>query len=183
MVPCRSFPRSLAVLCSRGHVRGPSRLLFLSLVLALCLGFEGCAGGGSSANTPMPTVSISLSATTIHAAEGATLTWSSTAATTCTASGAWSGSEQVSGTLSVTQSVPANYTYNLACTGTGGGASESATLTVNPHVLADASAVGAVINQDQFGANMCGGCDINVPPSLGASLKGVGVNLLRWPLE
>jgi hypothetical protein len=126
-------------------------------------------------------VRISLSATTILAGESATLTWSSTSATACSASGAWSGSQQLSGTLIVTPTVPANYAYDLSCVGTGGNGGGSATLTVNPHVLADANAVGAVINQDQFGANMCGGCDINVPPSLGASLKSAGVNLLRWP--
>lgn len=100
---------------------------------------------------------------------------------TCSASGAWSGSEPLSGSLSVTQNVPANYTYNLTCTGAGGSAGGSATLAVNPHVLADASVVGAMINRDQFGSNMCGGCDIGVPPSLGPSLKGIGVNLIRWP--
>jgi hypothetical protein len=158
----------------------PSTLRILPLVSTVCLALDGCADRTSPA-TP-PSVSISLSATTIHAGESATLTWSSTAATACTASGAWSGSEQLSGTLSVTQSVPANYSYSLACTGKGGSASGAAALTVvNPHVLADASAVGALINQDQFGVNMCGGCDINVPPSLGPSLKGIGVNLLRWP--
>jgi hypothetical protein len=163
---------------SRERISKPSRLLFAFIALILSLGFASC--GGIHTGTP-PGVSISFSASTIQAGESATLTWSSTDTTRCTASGAWSGSEQLSGTLSVSQNVPANYTYTLACTGTGGSASGSATLTVNPHVLADASAVGPVINLDQFGSNMCGGCDINVPPALAASLKSIGVNLLRWP--
>ena len=179
MVPFPRSHHSLADPDARGCVCGPSRQSFLCFALTLCLGLQGCNGGGI--NPTPPTVSISLSATTVHAGESATLTWSSTAAATCSASGAWSGSEQISGTLNVVQNVPAKYTYTLTCTGAGGSTSGSATWTVNPHVLADATAVGAVINLDQFGSNMCGGCDISVPPSLGPSLKSVGVNLIRWP--
>jgi Glycosyl hydrolase family 79, N-terminal domain len=71
--------------------------------------------------------------------------------------------------------------YSLACSGTGGNTSESATLTVNPHVLANASTIGATILNDQFGANMCVGFDITNPPSQAATLKTVGIDLVRWP--
>jgi hypothetical protein len=161
-----------------GHINWASRLFFLILVLGAGIGISGCAVHIAS---PPPTVTISLSATTIHAGESATLMWSSTGATACTTSGAWSGSEQTSGTLSVTQNAPLNYAYTLACSGAGGNTSGSAVLTVTPHILADANASGALINVDQFGSNMCGGCDINVVPSLGPNLKSIGVNLLRWP--
>jgi hypothetical protein len=156
-----------------------SRSPVMCLTLALGLVFEGCTAA-TGTSTP-PAVSISVSPSTVQAGESATLTWSSTAATSCTATGAWGGSEQPSGTLSVTKGLPTNYTYRLACTGPGGNASGSATLTVNPDILADASAVGALINSDQFGVDMCGGCDINAPPALGPSLKSAGVNMLRWP--
>jgi hypothetical protein len=59
-----------------------------------------------------------------------TLTWSSTNATACAASGAWSGSEPVSGTRS-TGALSSTATYTLTCTGAGGTATKSATLTVS----------------------------------------------------
>jgi hypothetical protein len=58
------------------------------------------------------------------------LTWSSTNATACTASGGWNGAKATSGSQDVT---PANTTtYTLTCTGPGGNASKSATVTVTP---------------------------------------------------
>ena len=65
------------------------------------------------------------------------LTWSSTNASSCTASGAWSGSEQTSGSQPVSQSSPGTYTYTLTCNGSGGSAKNSAILTVpNPPTVA-----------------------------------------------
>ena len=60
---------------------------------------------------------------------GSTLSWSSTNATSCTASGAWSGSQATSGTES-TGALSSTSTYTLTCTGTGGSVSQSATVTV-----------------------------------------------------
>jgi mevalonate pyrophosphate decarboxylase len=58
------------------------------------------------------------------------VTWSSTDATSCTASGTWSGAEATSGTLSVTPSASGTASYTLACTGAGGTANGTATLGV-----------------------------------------------------
>jgi hypothetical protein len=56
------------------------------------------------------------------------LTWSSTNATACTASGGWSGSKSTSGSHSVT---PARTTtYTLACTGSGGNVTKDTTISV-----------------------------------------------------
>lgn len=152
-----------------------SRFLFVSLVLTLCVGLGGCA----ERSTP-PAVSIGLNATTIYAGESTSLTWSSTNTAACVANGSWSGTEQLTGVMSVTETVPATYTFGLDCSGAGGKASGSATLTVNPHVVVDAGSVGAMTNRDQFGTNMCVLCDTSNPPSQGGTLKSVGVNLLRW---
>jgi hypothetical protein len=102
-----------------------------------------CTGGGGSANAtamltvtnPAPTVTISVSPTSITVGQSATLTWSSTNATSCTASGAWSGSEATSGTMSVSPTAAATDSYVLACTGTGGTASGTAALTVAAAVV------------------------------------------------
>ncbi|MGA8110582.1 MAG: beta-propeller fold lactonase family protein, partial [Acidobacteriaceae bacterium] len=98
-----------------------------------------CSGPGGSAsstatltvNAPAPTVTIAVAPTTITLGASAALTWSSTNATSCTASGAWSGTEATSGTAMETPTGVGTDTYTLACTGAGGNASNSATLTVN----------------------------------------------------
>ena len=96
------------------------------------------AGGTSTATanlavtapTPTPTVSLTSSPSNITAGASATLQWTTNNATSCTASGAWSGSRATSGSLSVTQSTVGSYAYALTCTGTGGTSSATANLSV-----------------------------------------------------
>lgn len=84
-----------------------------------------CSGTGGSAvssadvtvNAVPPTVSIAVSPTSITEGQSATLTWSSTNATSCAASGAWTGSQATSGTLQVTPAAASNSTYTLVCDG------------------------------------------------------------------
>jgi uncharacterized protein (TIGR03118 family) len=105
---------------------------------------ESC-GGGSGYNAPMtmneptPAVTLSVTPSTITSGQSATLKWSSTSAESCTASGAWSGTQATSGSLVVTPA--ATGTYQLSCSGPSGGAytgggglvgMQSVTLTVNP---------------------------------------------------
>ena len=80
---------------------------------------------------PGVTVTLLVNPTPISLGSSATLTWSSINATSCSASGAWSGVQAVSGTQSVTPTVEGTETYNLTCTGIGGSNSASTTLTVN----------------------------------------------------
>jgi PKD repeat protein len=103
------------------------RHLVLALALAACGG--GGGGGESAAPAPAPappTVSLAASPASIAAGESSTLTWSSTHAGTCTASGGWSGARTPSGSEPVTPSSTTSYT--LAC----GSASQSATVAVTP---------------------------------------------------
>ena len=86
------------------------------------------SGGGSTQTTSAPTVTISASQTSITQGQSPTLTWSSTNATACTASGGWSGNKATAGTQSVTPI--SNTTYTLACTGAGGSAQQSVTIAV-----------------------------------------------------
>ena len=78
--------------------------------------------------TAPPTVSISVNPTTIAVGGSATLTWSSSNATSCTASGAWSGTQSTSGSQTVSSSMAGSDTYTLTCMGSGGSASASAVL-------------------------------------------------------
>ena len=108
-----------------------------------------CTGaGGSSApqsatvtvtTSPAPTVSLSASPTTVAFGGSSTLSWSSTNATSCTASGGWTGALGTSGSQS-TGALASSTTYILTCTGTGGSSTpQSATVTVTPTVSLSAS--------------------------------------------
>ena len=79
----------------------------------------------------VPTATLTASTTPIFSGQSTTLTWSSTNnATSCTASGAWTGTKLTSGTLVV--SPTANSTYTITCSGAGGTSSASSvTVTVN----------------------------------------------------
>jgi hypothetical protein len=84
-----------------------------------------------AATPAVPTVSFSDSPSTIASGSASILTWSSTNATACTASGGWSGTLAPSGSQS-TGALSASTTYTLSCTGAGGSASQSATVAVTP---------------------------------------------------
>ena len=87
----------------------------------------GIAAGSSGA----PVISASLNPTTIAAGGSSTYMWSVTNATTCTASGAWSGTQSLSGTLPITQSTAGMYNYTLTCSNNDGGQSiDTEVLTV-----------------------------------------------------
>jgi hypothetical protein len=98
-----------------------------------CTGVGGTSAPQSATVTvvPAPTVTISASPTTIAFGASSTLTWSSTDATGCTASGAWSGAKATSGSES-TGTLTATNTFTLNCTGIGGSDTKSATVTVLP---------------------------------------------------
>ncbi len=83
-----------------------------------------------ASSTPAPTVTISANPTSVAANGVSGLTWSSTNATTCTASGGWSGMQATSGTKQVGP-LTASTTYTLSCTGSGGTTQQAATVTVS----------------------------------------------------
>jgi trimeric autotransporter adhesin len=97
-----------------------------------------CTGGGGSATqtvtvsvtAPAPAVSLTASPSTVASGGASTLSWSSTNATSCNATGAWSGSKSPSGSFS-TGALKTAETYVLTCTGGGGSASQSTTVSVN----------------------------------------------------
>lgn len=82
-----------------------------------------------SATPPVPTVSITANPAQVASGGTSTLTWSSTSATSCTASGGWSGGKSTSGTQ-VSPTLTQTTTFVLACTGAGGTGTGSATVTV-----------------------------------------------------
>jgi hypothetical protein len=81
---------------------------------------------------PVPTVTLTASPTVLDYQGSTTVNWSSTYATACNAtiSDGWSGAVPLSGTIAV--SPAATVTYSLFCSGSGGNANQSVTVTVNP---------------------------------------------------
>lgn len=80
--------------------------------------------------TPTPTATLSASPTSVQSGGSTTLTWSSTNATSCAASGAWSGSKATSGSEQV-NNLTAAATFTLVCSGAGGSTSpQSVQVTV-----------------------------------------------------
>lgn len=79
--------------------------------------------------------SLSVSPNPIASGANATLTWATTGATSCTASGSWSGTvassgSQVVGPFTVTAVTTESFT--LACTNSAGSATSTTSLVVNP---------------------------------------------------
>jgi hypothetical protein len=86
-------------------------------------------GETSTASGPSPTVQLSVTSPNITAGNSTTLNWSSTSATSCTASGGWSGQQPTAGIQVVSPTVTT--TYTLTCAGTGGNSQpSSAVVTV-----------------------------------------------------
>ncbi|HZF14536.1 MAG TPA: hypothetical protein VE046_01210 [Steroidobacteraceae bacterium] len=132
------------VRCPHNPIRavpGIQSLGFLALaVLAGCGG-----GGGGGGSKPAPTVTLSANPTTVNSGATAQLTWSSTNATSCTASGAWSGAKAVSGT-ETSPAITAASTFTLSCTGAGGTRQASANVVLPPAPAVAISALPASIH-------------------------------------
>jgi endoglucanase len=94
------------------------------------LALLGRLWNGSSSPSP-PTVALTVDPPGIALGQAATLSWSATNATACTATGAWDGARSTSGSLSVTPPSAGAWTYSLTCTGPGGTTGRAATLTVS----------------------------------------------------
>lgn len=122
----------------------PSVRLFGVAAVVLLASCGGGGSGSSASPPPNPAVSFTVQPTAITAGQSATLTWSVSNASSCTASGAWSGAEPTSGTKTVAPTTAGANTFTLMCTnpasggggyGGGGGmassSSMSVTLTVN----------------------------------------------------
>ena len=79
-----------------------------------------------------PTVTLTSSLTSVTVGASTTLSWNSTQATTCTASGDWIGTKSTSGSMSTgILTTSGTKTYTLTCTGIGGSATQVASVVVN----------------------------------------------------
>jgi hypothetical protein len=103
-------------------------------------GQGGSAGGGTgSVSTPqpapmLPTITFTADKSTILAGDSVTLSWSSTNADSCSASGAWSGGRSTSGSQTIFN-LSATSTFTITCIGPGGSMNQSSVVGVRPPPL------------------------------------------------
>jgi uncharacterized protein (TIGR03118 family) len=115
-------------------------LVWCAAVVAICAqaaAFFSCSYG-TATSVPVvpppvhPTVSINVAPGTITLGQSALLSWSANGVSACTASGAWSGSQSLQGSLKVTPATTGTLAYVLNCTVVpSGSVAQSATLIVN----------------------------------------------------
>ncbi|GEM_PF-1787049 len=91
-----------------------------------------------------PSISFSPASASVNTGSGTTLTWSTSGASSCTASGGWSGSKATSGSQS-TGNLTSTTAFTLTCTGTGGSSSAGATVTVTQPLAIDIAAISGVV--------------------------------------
>ena len=94
----------------------------------------GSTTGGSTTGTPSsadqpPTAQLRSSATSLSKGGSTTLSWSSTHADSCSASGGWGGSKATSGTQSIGP-LDSSTTFTLSCAGAGGTAVSMVAVTI-----------------------------------------------------
>lgn len=102
--------------------------------------------------SPAPTLSLSVNPTSVAYNGSATVSWSTTHATACTASGNWSGAKAVSGSQAVS-GITENKIYMLTCTGAGGSVEKFVPVTVNQPVPSTKFISGAQL-QTNTGVNV-----------------------------
>jgi len=122
-----------------------------------CTGVGGTASSSVSVNVviPLPSMNMTVNPTQITVGQSSTVTWSSSYATSCTATGAWSGTMPTSGTQTVTPATPGPNIFYLSCGGAGGTRDDSVTVTVaaapppspTPTVALSASATTISVGQ------------------------------------
>jgi hypothetical protein len=120
-------------------------IIFSIFFIVSCGG--GGGGGGSTPTTPAPTVNLSAEPTSVLLESTSTLIWSSTNATSCSAS--WTTQTGTSGSEAVTITAAGNNSFSITCTGDGG--SRSASVTVEGYRNTD----GVVVDGYISGAEVC----------------------------
>ena len=138
-----------------------------------CTGPGGSATAATSVSVAAaPTLTLQANPATVGAGQSATLTWTTTGANSCNASGDWAGNLATSGSRS-TGALSATSTFVLACSGPGG----SVTRQVNVAVAAGGATPGP-----GDGGGLSGGGGALTPLALLALLALAGRRRRRWPL-
>jgi len=105
--------------CATGQLSGSPQTINVTYIV-------NPAGSGST-----PTVTIAANPTSVVSGGSTTLTWASTNATGCVASGGWSGNKNTSGNQPI-GSITSPSSFILTCSGSGGTAAATANVTITP---------------------------------------------------
>jgi uncharacterized repeat protein (TIGR03803 family) len=108
-----------------------------------------------------PNISIEVKPSVITSGKSALLTWTSTSATACTGSDAWSGVQATSGSQNLTPTQVGTIGFTLTCTGAGGVAAATAVLDVNPPPDITLSVSPSTINVGESANLVWSGDDTN----------------------
>ena len=132
-----------------------------------------CGGGGNnSSESPSPIVSISASKTTLLIAGNSILQWSSTNASSCTASGGWSGEYGISGTKTINIASLGTTIYSITCSGTGGSKTASVSISLNSDPLYDYQWHLKNTGQTNFATSSGGLFDLNIESVISSNITG-----------
>src|SRR5262245_59294178 len=123
VVPMKKFMRNGARLAFAG---------FAAVLVAACGGGGGSEAAAQAPGSPQgpPTVSLSASPNSVSSGGTTMLSWTSSNADSCTASGGWSGARAVNGSAQ-SPAVTSATTFTLSCNGPGGGAVANATVSIS----------------------------------------------------
>ena len=98
-------------------------------ILASLLVLSSCGGGGGGGAVAQAIAaaitSFTASSSSVLLGQSVDISWASTNATSCTASGSWTGTKGTSGSETITISTAGNNTFTISCTGEGGSSSQS----------------------------------------------------------
>lgn len=101
------------------------------VAVLLCMMLAACEDATKIPALALPSLTFSATPESVTAGGTATLSWNAENATACSASGAWDGDKEISGSQ-VLLSLTSSGTYTLSCSGPGGNVSQSTTVTVQP---------------------------------------------------
>jgi hypothetical protein len=112
-----------------GQIFGGGKFSFNATPGAYSLNFIARTGTGAKYglygtkvedSPPPPAVTLTATPTTVASGGSTSVTWTSSGATSCVASGGWNGTKTVSGSTSSIGPLSADTTLTLTCTGPGG---------------------------------------------------------------
>lgn len=104
-----------------------SKFIYALTLIFLITSCGGGGGGGGGAPSVIAAIINTFTSNSLSTEVGTTvdITWSSTNTSSCTASGAWEGTRETSGTETVTINSAGNLTFTLTCSGSGTSATKN----------------------------------------------------------
>ena len=128
----------------KSHLKYTSNMYkHLPLYISLLFVITSCGGGGGGGSTPEPptpgaSITLSISDDQIYLGSSVTLTWTTSNASSCSASGSWSGTKALSGSETITPETDGQKSFTLTCSNSAG---TSTNRTVSTNVIGNSQGV------------------------------------------